>query len=180
MALKKNSSLPLSLDDQCLTKSDVMSLLYAPRHVPNTVIRRDRQTPTVKEEIRHYGSHCSARLSVHQNISEERSASIIRVTRISEQGTTVAVTSNRRTLQTNTIVFVRSVRRLLVAANAVPSSQILTQILTLMMEVLRSSETSVLTRAIRRNSPEGGILHSHRRENHKTCKFLHKNKLHGP
>jgi hypothetical protein len=31
--------------------------------------------------------------------SEERSASIIRVTRIGELGTTIAVTSNRRTLR---------------------------------------------------------------------------------
>jgi hypothetical protein len=78
---------------------------------------------------------------VRTGVSEERSVSVIRVTRIGGLGTTLALTSNRRTL------------------------------VSLMMEGLRSSKTLVLTRASRRNLPEDGILHSYRCENLKYYMF---------
>jgi hypothetical protein len=70
---------------------------------------------------------------VRTNYLEKRNASIVRVT----------------------IVFLRSVHRLLFTVNVVPSSPIL---VTLIMEVLCSSDASILTRATRRKIPENGIF----------------------
>jgi hypothetical protein len=46
---------------------------------------------------------------VRTDVSEELSASIIRVTRIGELGTTLAVTSNRRTLLTSVATWSSSI-----------------------------------------------------------------------
>jgi hypothetical protein len=82
---------------------------------------------------------------VRIDVLGERIASIIRVTRIGELGT-LAVINNLSS-------YLRSELRLRVTAN-VHSYMI---IVTLMMETLRSSVTSVLIRVTRRNIPEDGI-----------------------
>jgi hypothetical protein len=77
---------------------------------------------------------------VRIRVSEKHIASIIRVKRIGEEGM-LALTS---------------------AVNVVPSLLIVS---TLMMESLRSSQMSVLTRTMQHHSPEDGILLSHHCEN---------------
>jgi hypothetical protein len=47
---------------------------------------------------------------IRADVSEELSAFFIRVTRIGELGTTLAVTNNRRTLRRNTSVLTRATR----------------------------------------------------------------------
>jgi hypothetical protein len=90
---------------------------------------------------------------VRTSVLEKRIDSNIRVTRIGNLGTALAV---------------HRVLRLLVTAN-VPNSPILA---TLMMEAIRSSEMSVLTRATWSSIPEYGMLHSHCRENPKSYTVL--------
>jgi hypothetical protein len=86
---------------------------------------------------------------IRTDVSEKHIASIIRVIRIGELVTTIAVTSKRSTL-----VFFRSAFHFLITADVFPSSTIL---FTLMMEAILSFETPVHTRVTRRNIPEDGI-----------------------
>jgi hypothetical protein len=44
---------------------EALRMIDAPWYVPNTLIRRDLQIPTVKEKISHYNSHYSALLTAH-------------------------------------------------------------------------------------------------------------------
>jgi hypothetical protein len=62
-----------------------------------------------------------------------------------------------------------SVLRMLLTANVIPSSPIL---IAQMMQAIRSSETSVLTRATLRNTTEDGILRSHRCQHHESYAVL--------
>jgi hypothetical protein len=80
---------------------------------------------------------------VRTDISEELSASFIKVTRIGELGTTLVVTNCNSPI-----------------------------LVILIKEAPSSSETSALARVTRRNNPEDAILHSHRPENLKYCTLI--------
>jgi hypothetical protein len=88
---------------------------------------------------------------VRTEVSEEYGTSIIKVTKIVELGTTLAVTSNRRKHAAKTFSVTDSFHPYDGGAN--------------------SSETSVLTRATRRNITEDGILHIHRLDNLKSYRY---------
>jgi hypothetical protein len=102
---------------------------------PNRVVMTLRISPLMGQEFDDLERMTSSRMLrrvalVRTDVSDEISASIIRVTRIGELGTTLAATSNRRTL-------ILSI---------------------LKMDPIISSETSVLTRLTRCHILEDGIL----------------------
>jgi hypothetical protein len=82
---------------------------------------------------------------IRSDVSDERKASIVRVKRICELGTTLAVTSNHSYCGIPGYCFVLS-------------SLILS---ILMIEAIFSSATLVHARALRHHIPEAGIPHSH-------------------
>jgi hypothetical protein len=61
---------------ECCRSKALRMIMDSPSFVPNTVIRRYLHTPTVKEEIRHYSSQYSARLSAHPNLMEAAKAPV--------------------------------------------------------------------------------------------------------
>jgi hypothetical protein len=78
---------------------------------------------------------------VRTYVSEVSIASVIRVTRIGELGTALAVTKPKHAVRCTVIL------------------------VTLKMVAVRYSETSILKRATWCNIPEKGFLHSHHSEN---------------
>jgi hypothetical protein len=85
---------------------------------------------------------------------EDRTASIIRVKRMSKLGTTSADTSNYSNLRKQ-LVFLRSALQLLETTDVVSGSSTL---FTLMIETIFVSETSLLTTVKQRHITEDGIL----------------------
>jgi hypothetical protein len=131
--VKNVSTEPLPSNDCC-----TVVCLYSPYSAIGLHVRQCDILHYIRFEVFMAVTMKMLRLAVlvRTDVSEEFSTSVIRVTRIGELGRKLAFSSNRRTLPN------------------VPSSPIL---VTLMMETVGCSETSVLTRSVRRNIPEDGI-----------------------
>jgi hypothetical protein len=107
---------------------------------------------------------------VRTDVSEDLSASIIRVARIVELGT-LAVTSNRRTLLRNTPILTRATRRNMPEDGIFHShhrENLKSYIALPGWSTQWKSNVSPVRYELVFYIPEDGILHSHRRENLKS------------
>jgi ABC-type molybdate transport system permease subunit len=89
-------------------------------------------------------------------LSSSETSVLIRATQRNIPEDTIIHSHRRENLKYYNILFLCSVRELVVIANVVPSLLIL---VTLMKEALRSSDTSILTTSAEHNVREDGIVH---------------------
>jgi 3'-phosphoadenosine 5'-phosphosulfate sulfotransferase (PAPS reductase)/FAD synthetase len=85
-------------------------------------------------------------------------------------GGNISIIKLETIIELGTLAETSNYQQLLITANVVLSSLIL---FTLMMEVIRSSETSLLARSTRHHIPENGTFRSHCRENLQSYKLKH-------